>query len=148
MYWFRPFILIIGALLLPCPKCLATRQGLTEEKWREATMEASDLEEIPAKFRQHLWRLHGMRARDEEAQCMISFSKILLCPHLHERRPEVIISSYFLINISLCHLCFVSVMIAGYCSLAMFAFSLPSRLLGHICPVIVNAVHFLFFIRT
>ena len=53
-----------------------------------------------------------------------------------------------LINISLCHLCFVSVMIAGNCSLVMFAVSLPSRLLGHICPVIVNAVHFLFFIRT
>ena len=84
----------IGALLLPCTMCLATRQGLKEEKGREATMEASDLEEIPTKFRQHLWRHHGKRARDEEAQCMISFAKILLCPHLHERRPEVVICSY------------------------------------------------------
>ena len=80
--------------MLPCPMCLVRRQGLNEEKWREATMEASDLEEIPAKFREHLWRQHGKRAREEEAQCMISFAKILLCPHLHERRPEVVVCSF------------------------------------------------------
>ena len=83
--------------------CLAMQQGLNEEQWREATMEASDLEEIPAKFRQHLWRRHGKLAREEEAQCMISFAKILLCPHLHERRSEVVV----IFAMSHCHTLFI-----------------------------------------
>ena len=86
------FLIFLGAQVLVCTICLAGRQGVRapDKNWRDATMSADDLEDMPPKFRQHLVRRHSLMASSLEAKAMISYAKALMCPFLHSPPEQVI----------------------------------------------------------
>ena len=93
-----------------CTICLAGRQGVRapDKNWRDATMSADDLEDMPPKFRQHLVRRHSMLASSHEAKAMISYAKALMCPFLHSPPEQVIIWAHLFVSpglVCLLHSC-------------------------------------------
>lgn len=76
-------------VVLPCPACIAIDNGLSVEEWREARMNSDHLKtKMQCRLRQHLSRVHGLKARDKEAVKLREFGKELLCPFLHTREKE------------------------------------------------------------
>ena len=55
---------------------------------------------MQARFRQHVSRVHGMKARDKDAAKLRDFGKQLICPFLHTRERSASSSSEAKVSVS------------------------------------------------
>jgi len=74
--------------VLPCPLCLATKCGISPERWRDVSMHPIDLTRMQPRLRQHMIRTHKLTMRSPEVLSMRNFAKRMLCENLHTASPE------------------------------------------------------------
>ena len=78
----------LGDTVLPCPLCLATKCGISHERWRDVSMHPIDLTRMQPRLRQHMIRTHKLTMRSPEVLSMRNFAKRMLCENLHTASPE------------------------------------------------------------